>query len=118
MVDQNSVSWNQINEWLRQLNRLLAAALRLRRATRPLRATTSARTINGLTLEAAELRAHRVPDREQKQVEEGPAQQRRQFRPGENPDEDSSDHRPDDGSEPDTLDVDASNDGSEQDAQE
>jgi hypothetical protein len=26
MVDQNSVSWNQINEWLRQLNRLLAAA--------------------------------------------------------------------------------------------
>jgi hypothetical protein len=39
-------------------------------------------------------------------------------RPGENPDEDSSDQRPDDGSEPDTLDVDAFNDGSEQDAQE
>jgi hypothetical protein len=58
------------------------------------------------------------PIAKQKQVEEGPAQQRPQFRPGENPDEDSSDHRPDDGSEPDTLDVDASNDGSEQDAQE
>jgi hypothetical protein len=26
LVDQNSVSWNQINEWLRQLNRLVAAA--------------------------------------------------------------------------------------------
>ena len=88
---------------------------------RPLTATTSASTICGtrVLLQAPEkLRADRIADREQEQVEERPAQQIGQFGFRQDADDDAGNQRPDHGPEADTLEVKAADDGPEQDAQE
>ena len=72
-----------------------------------------------LFLQAAEkLRAHRVADREQEQVEERPAEQLRQFRPGQNPDRDAGNQGSDDGSESNPFEMEPADDRSEQDGEE
>ena len=72
-----------------------------------------------LLLQAAEeLRAHRVADREQEQVEERPAQQVGQLRLRQDADDDAGNQGPDDGPEPDTFEMEAADDVPEQDAQE
>ena len=64
------------------------------------------------------LRADRIADREQEQVEERPAQQVGQFGLRQDADQDAGDQRPDHRPEADALEVKAADDGPEQDAQE
>ena len=74
---------------------------------------------HGVLLQAAEkLRADRIPDREQEQVEERPAQQVGQFGFRDDADQDAGDQRPDHGPEADALEVKAADERPEQDAQE
>ena len=88
---------------------------------RPVTATTRASDDlrQRLFLQAAEkLRAHRVADREQEQVEERPAEQLRQFRPGQNPDRDAGNQGSDDGSESNPLEMEPADERPEQDGEE
>ncbi len=67
----------------------------------------------GLLLQAAEkLRADRIADREQEQVEERPAQQVGQFGLGQDADSDAGQKGPDHGPEADALEVKAADDSS------